>query len=161
MIPKHHIDFIAKCSFFGPVNTSAMFTTRIARDVTVLLTFARAPVVNVNVNNEFQMRSIGHVIRYFRHEFVTLKKIGGPMLLLFHIPRYFTTVFNSDPILWAYIAAREPLVPITKTKPLISDPRCSPAFVRVEHESTFGNKIPFSIWFVKVMPPINWIHKTD
>ena len=113
-----------------PVNTN-----RKSLVTTPLLTGLHAhqfQLVVINVNDEFPMRSIRRVIRSFRYEYHTLKKLYGTALLLFHTPRDFTTNFNSYSILDSQSEEKNPCT----AKPRISDHHV-PAYVRVDHKSKF------------------------
>ena len=68
-----------------------------------------------NVNKGFLMRSVRLVSRFFRHGSVTLKKLYGPVLSVFYIPRYFPPKFNSKPIPWSHTLKSEPFVLINHT----------------------------------------------
>ena len=84
--------YVSTHSFLGPANTNAMFMT----------------------GNSLSRH------RFSRRESATLKKLCGPVLLLFHTSRYFNTKFDPNPILRAQRVKREPL--IFTTHPRISDP---------------------------------------
>ena len=80
---------------------------------------------------------------------IVLKKLCGQLLLSFHIPSYFTMKFYLNPIPVSHGMTKEPLIRTNRTQSRICHPRCSHAFVRVDHESTFYNNNIFMLWIVK------------
>ena len=98
-------------------------------------------IVVANVNSGWLMWSIGLVIsriRSFWYNLITVKKLCGLLSLSSHIRLYFTHKFNSNKISWLHGERTRVL-----TTHRISNPRCSPAFVRVDYKSKYCNKTLF------------------